>query len=150
MSKKTKTEQLGVRYPDGRTEWDDGRTFLKLNTEQDRREFLRVRAIRLKEAGVSNDPGVVFLHRYHVVSYTKPEMLEPRSPDFLVFAGNAKEAGEWACAAGLTRNQYTYVSSEDYLRGRSTKGRPRVFFGTFHMRDDATRVLDALHIADMA
>jgi len=80
MSKKVdkvKAEQFGVRYPDGRIEWDDGSTFTQLRTTAQRAVFDAERRSLLTKTGVANDPGVTFLHRYRIIYYTAPEAIAP-------------------------------------------------------------------------
>ncbi len=68
----------------------------------------------------------------------------------LVLAGNFEQARRWASERSLGGNEWTYVSSGHWLRGRGTAGVPRVVVGTFWERRDAARIAEALEIADLA
>jgi len=66
----------------------------------------------------------------------------------MVFAGNHQQAVEWARSEDLSPDQWEYVSSDRWLRGRRG-GVPRVFVGTFYERRDMRQMIEALEIADL-
>lgn len=75
MAKKEKWAQFGVRYPDGRVEWE-GNSFLRIRDARERAEFVADRDRKLRDAGVRDDPGVVFLRRFRVITHTEPEIID--------------------------------------------------------------------------
>jgi hypothetical protein len=75
MAKKEKIEQFGVRYPDGRIEWEGGGSLLSIHDADQRARFVSERELKLQGVGVKDDPGVVFLRRYRVITHTEPEIV---------------------------------------------------------------------------
>jgi hypothetical protein len=75
VAKKQKTEQFGVKFPDGQVAWEGENSFFRLRDARERAEFVAERDRKLREAGVSGDPGVVFLRRFRVVTHTEPEIV---------------------------------------------------------------------------
>jgi len=75
--KKIRAEMFGVRFPDGTVRWDDGSGALRVNVRSDdqRAGFVEDRNRLLAEAGVRDDPGVVFLRRFRVIYFTEPEIV---------------------------------------------------------------------------
>ena len=70
-------------------------------------------------------------------------------PKTLVLAGNAREAQHWARTHNYSPNEYTYIHSEEQLRGRNTREQPRVNIGSCNIRTDSTRITESLSITDM-
>ena len=67
----------------------------------------------------------------------------------LIFAGNTREASNWAADNELPRHDYTYIRTEEDLRGRRTKNNPRVFTDLFYNRQDSHQIVNALKMTDL-
>jgi hypothetical protein len=67
----------------------------------------------------------------------------------LILAGTHDQAVAWRRAHGYSQQEGEYIHDVRALRGRSTKGVPRVIVGTFYQRADWNDIQEALLISDL-
>ena len=66
-----------------------------------------------------------------LLRHEQPQMLVPDTYHFLVFAGNADQARQWAIERNIPRSRVQYVSSEHHTRGINWAQTVVIFTGTW-------------------
>jgi hypothetical protein len=67
----------------------------------------------------------------------------------MIFAGTHAQAVDWRKSNGYSQSEAEYIARAEMMRGRSTKGVPRVIVGTFYQRADWGQIQEALLVADL-